>query len=417
MTTRGRLVRGWKLFTSSWNDFFFTPLPATPIALYRILYGLLILADLTLLHGDWLAWYGARGLVSIDSFRRMSGGASLNVFLMMPQSDAWVEGFFWVFLLFAFFLSVGFLSRCSSWVVFLCLSSIERRNWYILNSGDTLLLVMGFFLLFAPTGAAISIDRLVRIWRGREGAQVRLCSPWAQRMIQIQTAVVYFSTFCWKTVGTDWTAGTAVYYTSRLTEFQRFPMPTLANGLIVKLATWSTLFVEFALGVLVWVRKLRYWILLLGICLHLSIEYSMNIPLFQWIIMAGYVTFIDPADLSRAWDWVRKRFAGWLGDPVDVIYDGSFARSVRLTNVLRAIDIFERLKFVDRQTREAESVWPGVSFRQGERSLLIGARGSLHEGFSGLAAISRLVPLLWWLAPISLVSGPWRQPMPVGVAK
>src|SRR5260370_5537834 len=96
----------------SWNAFFFDPQSPTPIALYRILYGLLIIADLALLHGDWLTWYGARGLVSMDTFRKISGGgASLNLFLIMPQGDAWIDAFFWVFLLFAVFLTVGFQSR------------------------------------------------------------------------------------------------------------------------------------------------------------------------------------------------------------------------------------------------------------------------------------------------------------------
>ena len=69
-----------------------------------------------------------------------------------------------MFLLFAVFLTVGFLSRFSSVAVFLCLVSIHQRNLFILNSGDTILRVTGFFLMFAPTGAAISVDRLVRVW-------------------------------------------------------------------------------------------------------------------------------------------------------------------------------------------------------------------------------------------------------------
>jgi hypothetical protein len=188
-------------------------------------------------------------------------------------------------------------------------------------------------------------------------------------------------------------------------------VPVLENGLLLRLATWSALLTEFAVGTLIWIRKLRYWILLLGVCLHLSIEYSMNVPLFQWIIMAGYVTFIDPRDLSRSWAWVRRRFASWLGDPVEVIYDGSSVPNIRLVNVLRAIDIFGRLKFIDWHSSEVRTAWPDLSIRQGSISLLISARGSLHEGFNALAAISRLIPLLWWLAPVSLVTGSWRQPL------
>jgi len=41
--------------------------------------------------------------------------------------------------------------------------------------------------------------------------------------------------------------------------------------------------------------------------LHLGIEYAMNIPLFEWMIVATYVNFIYPEDLSRTLTWTRNR--------------------------------------------------------------------------------------------------------------
>lgn len=387
----------------SWNTFFFTPQSPTPVALYRIIYGLLVIADLAMLHGDWLTWFGANGFVRADTFRKLSPRLNLELIWVPVHNDVCIQAFFWVFLMFAMFLTVGFLSRLSSVVVFLFINAIFRRNFYIFNGGDFLLRNMSFFLMFAPTGAAISIDRLLRIWRGKEGLERQPCWPWAQRIIQIQTALVYLSAFCFKTLGSDWRDGTALYYTTRLVQFQRFPTPTLENGLLLRLATWSALYTEFAVGALVWVRKLRYWVLLLGVCLHLSLEYSMNIPLFQWIMMAGYVTFIDPDDLSRAWAWVRRHFAGLLGDPADVIYDGNCTRTARLADVLRAIDVFGRLNILDLHASAAGNESQALPVAQEPARLLISRHGSVYEGFKGIFAISRLVPLLWPLAPLSLV--------------
>lgn len=395
----------WRSPIRAWNEFFFKPQSPTPLALYRILYGLLVITDLALLHGDWFTWYGTNGLMRLETMRKMTPGIRLNVFLLMPQDDAWVQAFFWVFLLFAVLLTVGLLSRFSSIAVFLCLISLHNRNLYILNSGDTLLRVTGFFLMFAPTDAAISVDRLLRIWRGREGLEIDPISPWAQRMIQIQAALAYFSTFLWKMRGTEWIGGTAVYYTTRLLEFQRFPFPALENGIILKLLTWSTLFVEFALGVLIWFRRIRYWVLLMGVCLHLSIEYLMNIPLFQWIAMATYVTFIDPADLTRVWNWIRHRLVARLGNPADVIYEGNSARAARLADVLRAADVFGRLNFYDVNTCGKDTGWPTVLAPQSRIKLVIRANGRMYGTNKGLIAISRRVPVLWPLAPLSLVNG------------
>ena len=123
---------------------------------------------------------------------------------------------------------------------------------------------------------------------------------------------------------------------------------------MIKLETWLTLVLEFSLGVLIWFKELRYPLLLLGVALHLSLEYAMNIPMFQWIILATYVTFIDPADLARAWRWIRTRLAGRFGSPVTVVYDGESERVLRTVEVLRAVDVPGRLRFVDRRSDTSE---------------------------------------------------------------
>jgi hypothetical protein len=53
-------------------------------------------------------------------------------------------------------------------------------------------------------------------------------------------------------------------------------------------------------------------VLLAGICLHLGIEYAMNIPLFEWMAVATYINFVDPEDLTRSWKWFQGQSAKWL---------------------------------------------------------------------------------------------------------
>ncbi|HYW46190.1 MAG TPA: S8 family serine peptidase [Bryobacteraceae bacterium] len=160
--------------------------------------------------------------------------------------------------------------------------------------------------MFAPTGAALSVDRLIRKYRGGPG-EPPLVLPWAQRMIQIQTALVYLSTFYWKLLGHTWVDGTALYYVLHLSEFKQFYVPGADNPAVIKLMTWSTLAIEFSLGTLVWIRPLRYWVLLAGICLHAAIEYALNIPLFSLTIVASYLNFVDPRDLDAARAWLRGK--------------------------------------------------------------------------------------------------------------
>jgi hypothetical protein len=294
----------------AWDEFFFAPQSPIPIALFRIFYGICVSATVILLHSDWWEWFGVHGWVSLSTMRTVEPGVRLNLFSLMPQDDRWIAAFFWIFLGFAVLLTIGLWTRISSAAVFLCLASIEQRNLFIYHSGDTFLRVAGFFLIFAPAGAALSLDRLIRVRKGLEGPEILPRAPWAQRMIQFELALLYLISFWWKMKGNTWLNGTALYYVTHLHSMKRFPLPGwIQHPGILKTGGWFILVLEFCLGTLIWFRRFRYPLLLLGLLFHLCIEYAINIPMFQWDVLTAYVLFIDPADLDRVWRVVCKRFS------------------------------------------------------------------------------------------------------------
>ncbi len=292
----------------AWNKFFFTPQRPTVLALYRIVFSAIVLLDLFLLYPDWLTWFGEDGLLTMNSVQGTSRGAQLGIFAVWPHNNRAIMALFWFIVVFAALMLVGWMSRASSVVVFAALLSLHNRNPMILSGGDTLLRLDAFFLMFAPTGAALSVDRLIRGYRGGGPGEPALALPWAQRMIQIQTTLVYLSTFCWKLRGGKWLGGTALYYVLRLSEFRQFSVPGTDNPVMIKVMTWAVLAIELSLGTIVWIRPLRYWVLLAGVCLHAAIEYALNIPLFSLTIVASYLTFVDPRDLDASREWWRKRW-------------------------------------------------------------------------------------------------------------
>jgi Vitamin K-dependent gamma-carboxylase len=394
-----------KSLSEAWDAFFFAPESPAPIALFRILYGVLVIANLLLLRPDWLAWYGPHAWVSLSTMHSLEPGLRLNLFTILPQSDAWIEAFFWIFLASASLLAIGFLTRLNSLVVFLCLASIQQRNLYILHGGDTLMRLAGFFLIFAPAGAAFSVDRLIRIWRGKETAELQPRAPWAQRMIQFELALLYFATFLWKIQGVPWVQGTALYYVYHLDELQRFPLPSwLLHPFILKLETWAGLALEFSLGVLIWFKDLRYYLLALGVLFHLWLEYSINVPLFQWEILSVYILFVYPGDLERVWNWTRRRVAPRLGEPVTVMYDGASDRPRSIASVLAAIDIFRRLSLVDLRASDAQIDIPPQADRT---RFMVATPSGFGQGFAALQALAPAVPLLWPLALPALLRRLW----------
>jgi hypothetical protein len=290
----------------AWDAFFFAPQSPTSIALFRVFYGVMVTITLLLLRPDWLTWYGPHAWVSLATMHQVEPGTRLNIFRVIPQSDTWIVALFWIFLVSAVLLTVGFLTRLNSVIVFLCLTSIHQRNLFITHGGDTFLRVAGFFLIFAPAGAALSVDRLMRVRSGKDGAAVAARSPWAQRMIQFEMALVYFAGFYSKAQGPSWIDGTALYYVYHLDELHRFPLPAwFLNPTILKMVSWFALALEFSLGVLIWIREFRYYLLAAGLAFHLFLEYSLNLPMFEWDVLSAYVLFIEPSDLARLWDRVH----------------------------------------------------------------------------------------------------------------
>ena len=293
----------------AWEKFFFAPQSPTPIALFRILYGVCVFATLLLLRADWLEWYGVHAWVSRATMKAIEPGIRLDLFAFIPGDDRWIMAFFYIFLGFGVLLTLGLWTRVSSVAVFLCLVSIEQRNPFIAHGGDTFLRVAGFFLIFAPAGAALSCDRLICA-RRKGRLEVVPRAPWAQRMIQFELALVYAMSFWWKLKGHTWLNGTALYYVTHLQEIRRFPLPGwMQNSIVLTLGSWFTLVLEFSLGVLIWFKRFRYPLLLLGILFHLSLEYAFNLPMFQWDVLTAYVLFINPDDLARTWQWARSLIA------------------------------------------------------------------------------------------------------------
>ena len=287
-----------------WNEFFYKPESTVPISLFRIFYGLCILMTLLLLHGDWLQWFGVNGWVTLRTVQELEPGSRLNLFAILPSDDTWISGFFWFSFGCATLLTLGFWTRCTSALTFLCIASLQQRNLLIMHGGDTFLRVTGFFLIFAPAGSRFSLDAFFRNRGLPEASKSESRPPWAQRMIQGELSLLYVVSFLWKLKGDSWLNGRAVYYVFHLQDLVRFPVPNwLMLPIALRLATWMTMVLELALGTAIWWKPVRYPLLFLGLAFHLALEYSLNIPMFQWDVLTAYVLFISAADLTK---WNEK---------------------------------------------------------------------------------------------------------------
>jgi hypothetical protein len=210
-------------------------------------------------------------------------------------------------------LTLGYHTKIASAVVFVGLVSVNRRNPFIFNAGDSLLRVLSFYILLAPAGASLSLDR----WR--HNRQTFWNFPrrpqWSTRLIQVQLSIIYVATVWEKLRGETWNEGTAVSYALRVDEYGRFPEPHFlaSTPLLVNLATYGTLALEAALGVLVWNRKARPWVLVLGLIFHVSIAYSIKVGFFTAGMLTLYLSFLPPERASGLIRSIGARLARLRG--------------------------------------------------------------------------------------------------------
>jgi hypothetical protein len=293
---------------AAWQRFWFKPEETSTLALVRIAFGALVFVWAITLTRDASSFFSDSGILPNAGYDGRPS-AVWGVF-DLADSELAVGLVIGAVSVASLFLMAGLFTRLAAVVVFVGLISLERRNPFVFNSGDGLLKVIAFYMLLAPAGASLSLDR----WRRARDAfwEFPLRAPWALRLMQVQLSVLYLATVWTKLSGTAWNDGTAISYAARLEDLTRFELPDwiTTSELIVNLMTYGTLAAEAAIGILVWNRRLRPWVLGLGVFLHLAIDVTMRVGFFSYGLFVLYIAFLPPEAVSARLLALRRRVLG-----------------------------------------------------------------------------------------------------------
>ena len=251
--------------TDRWSAFWFTPEPAYTLGLVRMAFGILV-----------VAWTLA-ALPDVREIFSVGGAApeyvlhdyQWSLFQIWPGDTAlliaWV-----VLLLSAVAMAVGWHARVAAILVFVLLSSFHRRGIYVYNAGDSLIVIIALVLALSCCGAALSLDQ-----RRRTGSfwSAMTVAPWSHRLLQVQLSVIYLFSVQAKLSDKTWVDGSALFYawhTDGRWAFLSVPESLSTNAVLVNVATWVALLIELSIAVLVWNRRCRPWVLLIGVFLHFA---------------------------------------------------------------------------------------------------------------------------------------------------
>ncbi len=269
-----------------WREFWFKPQPAYPLGLVRIAFGALMVVWTLSLIPDLFDFFGSDGVAAVQTTN------DWGLFAVWSSDEAVLIGW-WMLLAAAIMLTIGWHSRVAALVIFVLIVSFERRTYFVFNAGDGLIRIEALLLMLSACGVALSLDRRRA---GQPFWSAESQAPWVVRLMQVQLSLIYLTSVLVKATGDTWQQGTAVSYALRLDDMLILPVPQwLSNdALLMNVATWGTLALELAIGVLVWNRRLRPWVLGAGVVMHVVIMLSINVGFFTPAMFVLYLAFVPP---------------------------------------------------------------------------------------------------------------------------
>ncbi len=254
-------------------------------AVLRVGFALMTIQNFWNLRPYWRMLWSDEGLYTVQEARQSMGASALTGWtpqdgfldhwaalkffwgkhsaFFFESSPDYVETYMFVFFGVLLLYAAGVASRVTGVVAWLMMSGVYNHTALYLEGTDTVYRSFWFILLFCRTGAAWSVDNLVRCWwlrrRGRlqevglppapgRSPVYRLAPSWPRYLMMGQLIAIYTSTGMAKT-GSVWSNGDALYYALNLDHFYRFEVWTQVvsatfGTTLFRLMTWVTLWWE-----------------------------------------------------------------------------------------------------------------------------------------------------------------------------
>jgi HTTM domain len=273
-------------------DFFGARTTGETAALFRIAFGVLAI---WVSIGVWLnldRYFGNHGLAPWDVVKT-DEWTWVSLFVLAPDSRAMLIGHAVVFSVAAVLYTLGVFPRPLGLLIGYINISLQFRNPFILNSGDRLFQIIAPLTALMPLGRCWSIPAWLRARRGF--APPKLGTVFGLRIVQIEVAYIYMTSFIAKISNPRWRSGIALRDVLSSPVFAEWPRYWAYFPVVVTL-TYMTLAFESTFPLLVWFKRFRPWYLLWGIAFHVGIDAMMVIPMFSAIMIVCYAVYLTDAE-------------------------------------------------------------------------------------------------------------------------
>ena len=266
------------------------------LAAFRIALGVVLLVDLALRTRNLTAFYTDAGVLPRSLLAESYPLARFSPYALSGEARV-VVLLFIIAGLAAVALTVGYRTRLAAAVSLVLLASLQARNPFVLNAGDTLFWQLLGAGLLCPLGARWSVDA---VW-GRAAARAeslerdRFAGPASALLLTVVVAV-YVSNAVAKLRGEAWPAGEAVGAVFRLTSLHG-PLGGLTpeSPALLAAATYGWLGLLVASPLLVGAAgRVRAALAGTLVAAHLSLAFVLQIGVFSVISAVGLLPFFPP---------------------------------------------------------------------------------------------------------------------------
>jgi hypothetical protein len=284
--------------------------------------------------------------------------------------------------------AAGLWTRVTAVLAWLACVSYIHRCQQVLFGMDTMLNILLFYLMFADSGAALSLDRVIKRYRAaklslaRTGGidaptaaylkqpPVSAAAGFAQRCLQVHFCFIYMASGLSKLKGPAWWDHRAYWDTLANPEFtlihhhwyETMVRELASNRLLFALASAVGIAVTFGaeigLPFLIWTRK-RPYIMVLAFCLHAGIAVFMGLWIFSLLMMTLLLSYLPGAavrtQLFGTGGGVKARLKLVSRDEATV----RKAALVKAVDFDDAVDVGEKLAGDSPQAVRAALPWVG----------------------------------------------------------
>lgn len=235
----------------TWLEFWFAPADARPLAVVRILTGLLGLALAGSFAGDLETWFGPAGMIPPTSASGSRNELVPSLFAVATTPAAlWT--LFGVLVAALGAVTVGLAGRAACLVAAVLWASLLNRGPVLAGPADDCLAVLLWCLAVGPAAAHWSLDRVLR---DRRGLPAPAASAWASvslGLLRVHATAITVAVLLAQLKGDAWWDGTAAWWLAARPASQLVDLTGIYRGseYLMNLVTHAIVAFEavFALG-------------------------------------------------------------------------------------------------------------------------------------------------------------------------